>query len=315
LVPVTTVPPRVTAVVVSFNARPYLEKTLEALRASRGVDLQVVVVDNASSDGSAEMVRERFPDAELIASDVNLGLAGGSNAGIARARGDYVCPMNEDLYFEPDTLRLMAEHLAAHPEAGAVGPHLLNVDGTLQPSGRALPSPGRAVRDRYGLWRLTGRDRFRETGRDYDRWQMVGEVPACCIMVPRSTLERVGPYDERTFFVYYEDADWCHRIRDAGLQVHYLGHARAVHVWGASTAGNPEATNLMARRGMLRYFAKHHGFVTAGLVRLAILPGDLAAVVRWAIAAVFDPSRRPRLRRAAAVLRATWDTRALRPAP
>ncbi|MHB8572801.1 MAG: glycosyltransferase family 2 protein [Candidatus Dormibacteria bacterium] len=300
------VPLRVTAVVVNYNARPFLERCLRALLAQRDVDLQVIVVDNASEDGSVEMVREQFPRVHLVASPQNLGLAGGTNRGFEDATGDYLATMNMDVEPEPDALARMAAHLRDHPEVGAVGPHLLNPDGTLQPSGRPLPTPGRALSDRYGLWRLSGRDRFLQRGRDYDSDLEVGEVSGSFIMVPRRILDQVGPYDQAAFFAYYEDADWCRRIATHGYRVFYLGRARVTHEWAGSFGANLESANLMARRGMLRYFRKHHGAGAARLVRALLLPADLAALVRWTLVALIRPRAIARRRRAAAVLRLTW---------
>lgn len=295
----------VTAVVVSYNSQAYLRGTLEALRAQRGVELQVIVVDNASTDGSPEMVRREFPDVELVAATRNQGLSGGANRGIERALHPYLCTMNEDLELAPDALAIMAAHLESHPSVGAVGPHLRNTDGSLQPSGLPLPTAADVIGARYHVRRPFA---HRST-RDFEKDCAVGVVPGACLMVTRKVIETVGGYDEHNFFVNWEDVDWCRRIAEAGYAVHYVAAARAIHHLGVSTATNAAIVSLTGRAGAIRYFRKHQGRVVAVLLRGALLPGDLLSLATLSLRSAFSSRSRKRARLAASILAVTWLNR------
>lgn len=296
----------VDVVVVSYNAREHLRRALEALRRAEGVRPRVLVVDNGSTDGSRELVLEGFPEATLIASDANLGLAGGCNLGIARTATEYVCCMNEDLELEPSALRTLMDYLDAHPQVGVVGPQLRNTDGSLQPSGHPLPTVPRLLNQRYRLRERLGGERYRETGRNYDEPSRVGEVAGACILIRRSATAPLGFFDDLNFWVNWEDVDLCTRVAKAGYEVHFVGTARAVHHWGISGATNQIAVSRHARIGALRYFRKHHGRWPAFLLAAGMLPGDLLAVIRHALGAPSSAVARRRLRLALLILRTTW---------
>lgn len=292
----------VTAVVVSYNSQAYLRCTLEALRAQRGVEPQIIVVDNASTDNSPEMVRREFPDVELLANTRNQGLSGGANRGIERSLHPFVCTMNEDVELAPDALAIMAAYLESHPSVGAVGPHLRNTDGSLQPSGLPLPTAADVIGARYHLRRPFPR----KCRRDFEQDCAVGVVPGACVMVTQKVLETVGGYDEHNFFVNWEDIDWCRRISEAGYAVHYVAGARGIHHLGVSTATNTAMVSMTGRSGAIQYFRKHQGRVVALMLRTALLPGDLFSLATLNLRSVFSPRRRRRARLAASILAVTW---------
>jgi GT2 family glycosyltransferase len=294
--------PAVTAVVVSYNCSFYLQRTLQALRTQRGVELQVVVVDNASSDGSPAMVRRDFPEVELLASSRNQGLAGGANRGIERARHPLVCTMNADLELEPDALAIIARYVTRHPEVGAVGPQLRNTDGSLQPAGKPLPRLTDVIAARYHLPHAGPEER----GRDFDRDRPVGVIPGACLMVTRQVLDDVGGYDEERFFLNWEDVDWCHRIAAAGYGVHYVGGARAIHHLGVSQATNSAMASLTGRSGALRYIRRHHGLWAEWLLAAALLPGDALSLLLQSALALVSRGRRGRRNLAWSILAVTW---------
>lgn len=227
---------RVTAVVVSWNGR---EDTLAALASLHGIE--TVVVDNGSEDGSADAVAERFPDVELIRAGVNLGFAGGNNAGIRRAldRGaDWVLLVNNDATVEPGIVAALAAASEARPDAGVLACKVLFADsGRLWYAGAGFnPYLGRSRHERFGKPDEPGalRDTARATGAG--------------MAVSRAAIDVVGLLDEE-LFLYAEDLEWCLRIRSAGFAVVYVPAARVLHRVTASSggAGSPTASYYEAR--------------------------------------------------------------------
>jgi N-acetylglucosaminyl-diphospho-decaprenol L-rhamnosyltransferase len=269
-------PVDLSVVILSYNTRPLLEACLASLRAAteegRGPRVEVIVVDNASTDDSVRVVRDRFPEVRLIESETNRGFAGGNNLAFPYCRGRYVMLLNSDTELEPDGLAAMVGFMDAHPEAGALGPRLLNPDGTFQPSGHPFPSlsdaafrllfrrplaptPGsRRGKTRFHrAWSLEpGAWSCPEGAAERHDW-----VTGACLMVRREVLEQVGPLDE-AFFFEGEDVDWCRRIRAAGWEIGLLPAARVMHLrQGSGMAYHPDA--LRSHWGHCYYFRKYHG--------------------------------------------------------
>jgi N-acetylglucosaminyl-diphospho-decaprenol L-rhamnosyltransferase len=295
----------VSAVVVTYNSREYLRRTLRALGDQAGVELEILVVDNGSSDGSAEVVRAEFPRVHLLERD-NRGLAGGANAGMAVAQGSYICAMNADVELDPDALARLAAHVAANPRVGAVGPRLRNADGSLQPSGHPLPGPWSIIRHRYRAL-VTRRNPQWLARRGGDVTGPVGEVTGACILVSRDILEATGGYDDVNFFLNWEDIDWCARIAGHGREVHYVAEAGAVHHWGVSTTANIVRATESGRTGMLRYLRKHHGRMSAVAVPIGLLPADLATLLKAAVLVALQRADGRELLTAYRVLAVSWN--------
>jgi N-acetylglucosaminyl-diphospho-decaprenol L-rhamnosyltransferase len=249
-------------VIVSYNTRPLLEACLSSLRSS-GIEAEIIVVDNASTDDSAEAVRDRFSEVRLIRSETNLGFAGGNNLAFPHCRGRCVALLNADTEVEPGAFAEMVNFLEAHPQVGAVGPRLLNPDGTVQPSGHRFPRLGQAA-VRLFLRLPQPASPPSSIGRLPVKAVSPGEacenhdwLTGACLMVRRAVLEQVGPLDER-FFFECEDVDWCRRIRGAGWEIGLLLTARVTHKGGGSGIGfSPNA--LRGHAGHCYYYRKHHG--------------------------------------------------------
>ena len=290
-------------IVVNWNTCRLLEACLQSVEADRqGLAVDVLVVDNGSSDGSVELVRERFPAVEVIANASNRGYAAANNQGVARARGRYVLLLNSDAEVEPEALRTLVAYADEHPEAGVIGPKLLNPDGTLQPSGGRFPTPASTVASLLGLNRLTGRPRY-GTRRDYNVPAEVDEVSGAAMLIRRDVISQIGGLDEG-FAWGYEDIDFCLRARRAGWRVQYVPAARVVHQWGASQRLAPAPTILKAIAGRRRYFEKHYGRFTASLVMLATYLSHLARLMIFALGGLRSRVLRERARTELAVLRA-----------
>jgi GT2 family glycosyltransferase len=245
--------PDASVIVVTHNALPWIEQSIESVR-----DEEVVVVDNGSTDGTVDVVRELFPQAQLIERE-NLGLASGWNVGVSSATGRYFLLLNADAWLTDGSLARLVEFADAHPEAAVVGPRLLNTDGTLQRSVRGFPTLWRLATEYLFLRKLAPGSRllnaFYGGGFEHDEDRAVEVVMGACMLVRREAVEQVGLLDE-SFFLFSEETDWCYRFGQAGWKVVFFPGAECVHVGGASHGGRMFRENV---RGHLRFLAKHRG--------------------------------------------------------
>lgn len=295
--------PVVSAVVVSYNTREMTLDCLRSLYADLGdLPAEVFVVDNASSDGSAAAVRAAFPDAIVIENAENRGFGGANNQAMALARGESLLLLNSDAFVEPGAIRELVATLEGDLDAAAVGPRLLNGDGSLQLSCFRFPSPARAWIE--NLWLPALLPRHPVFG-DYRRWahdadREVDWVIGACVLVRRAAYEQVGGFDER-FHMYAEETDWQKRMRDRGWRVLFTPRAVVTHLGGASGAAEKARVNRSFFESLDHYERKHHG--AAGLVslRLAMAVGCGLRAVGWAGAMALLPRRRAVARSKAAL--------------
>lgn len=254
--------PDLSICIVSWNTRSDLEAALSSvLEADPELQSEVVVVDNASADGSPEMVEERFPAAKLLRSPDNMGFARGYNLAAASAVGRHLFLLNPDTLTRPGALRALVGFLDSHPRAGAVGPRLLNSDGSLQYSCRRFPRPMAAVFRNTPLGRLFPRNRctreYLMTDYDHTQESEVDWVSGAAMCIRREAWEQVGGLDEG-FFMYAEDMDWCWRAREAGWGVWYVPGAEIVHRIGRSSDQAPLQMVIEFHRSMARFYRKHY---------------------------------------------------------
>jgi GT2 family glycosyltransferase len=257
--------PDVAAVVVTHNALPWIEPCLESVRG-----VPTVVVDNGSSDGSPDVVRELFPEVEVVEQE-NRGLAAGWNAGLERTSGRYVLILNADAWLVDDALAKLVAFADEHPEAAVVGPRLTNPDGSLQRSVRGFPTVWRLATEYFFLRKLAPRSRllnaFYGAGFEHDEVREADFLMGACLLVRRDAIAEIGTLDE-SFFLFSEETDWCYRFATAGWKVLFFPGAECVHVGGASHGGRMFRENL---RGHLRFLAKHRGPRTAERARKVLL--------------------------------------------
>ena len=248
----------VSVVVVNFNAGDELLHTVSSALAST-VPVEVLVVDNASTDGSRERLAERYagePRVRILRNEANFGFAEASNAGIAEARGGHILLLNPDCAVEPGTLETVRRALDERPGAGMAGCLIRNPDGSEQPGcRRLLPTPGRAFVRAFGLGSV-GLSDFVLAGQPLpDGPVEVEAISGAFMMVRRETLAKVGLLDEG-YFLHCEDLDWCQRYRQAGLKILFVPGAVAVHVKGRSGRDRPVRVLWHMHRGMVRFYRK-----------------------------------------------------------
>jgi GT2 family glycosyltransferase len=263
--------PDASVILVSFNTRDLLRQCCLTLNREAGVvTYETIVVDNASRDGSADMIATEFPDVRLIRSEVNLGFAAANNRAFEIARGRYIVLLNPDAFLRPGALPLSIEHMDANPRVGLAGGRLVGRDGSWQPSARMFPSPLNNLLTMSGLAakfpksRLLGR--MDRTWADPLQPAQVDWVPGAYSIIRRSVLDRIGFFDER-FFLYFEEVDLCRRVKAAKNEVWYWPDIVVEHLGGesAKTVKDPISLSsgsqieLWRMRAGLLYFRKHHG--------------------------------------------------------
>lgn len=261
--------------------------------------LEVIVVDNASADGSAAMVAAEFPAVRLIVSPVNRGFTGGNNLGLDAARGRYVFFLNPDTIASQDALVTLVDYLETHADVGVVGPQLRHGDGRLQSSRRRFPTLLTALFESTPLEWHWPANRWARWYRMEDQGsggrgqaagvkgasESVGEevdwLVGAALMTRRAVLAQVGGFDEG-YFMYSEELDWCRRVKAAGWRIVYLPGAQITHYEGKSSEQVVAARHIRFQTSKIRYFRKFHGPRAAGFLRAFILG---AFAVEWGLEA------------------------------
>jgi len=277
--------PTLSIVIVNFNTRELLKACLRSVEASRTAwPWELFVVDNASADGSADMVAAEFPWATLIRSESNRGYAYANNLGLRRAAGSYLLLLNPDTVLPPDALQQMVDYMDAHPEAGIAGPKLVRQDGSLDLAcRRSFPSPEVSFYRMLGLSKLFPRSsrfgRYNLTYLDPDRPAEVDSVVGAFMIVRSEAVSQVGMLDE-SFFMYGEDLDWAFRIKSRGWKVLYNPAVVVLHYKGESSRRHPKKAILEFYRAMHLFYRKHYAAQTN------VLLGALIVAAIWAKCAV-----------------------------
>jgi len=263
--------PRLAVVVVSFEARETLLAGLGALRAHASLPLELVVVDNASTDGSADAVRARHPEALVIANAENVGFARACNQGWRAARAPLVLFLNPDAEVAPGAVETLASLLESRPAVGAAGPRTRGSDGTIQVSTGPDLTPLAELRQRRLVRGVARRDAhaLAEAEALHAREHEPAWVSGSCLVARRAALEAVGGFDER-FFLYEEDADLCLRLREAGWDVVFTPEAEVVHHLGRSMSKAPRRARLEYHRSHRLYYAKHNGPLSRAALRILL---------------------------------------------
>jgi GT2 family glycosyltransferase len=273
-----------TIALVNYNTGFLLDRLFSTLAAAGGnLKLQIIVVDNVSRDNSLEILRSKYPFAEVIQNTINVGFGRANNQTVRRMRGRYLLLLNTDAFVSPDTLVKTFDFMERNPDCGILGVKLIGEARTLQPSCRYFPTPWNVFVAANGLERYFPWTRpVDDTSWDHQTNRQCDWVPGCYYLVRKAVIDQVGLFDPR-FFLYYEEVDHCRRARQAGWNVTYYADTEVVHIGGESaksdtvlTAAGRQIARIQAESELL-YFRKTYG-----------LPGVAASVSLTACGAMLD---------------------------
>lgn len=256
-------------IILNYKTKGLLKQCLKGIQLQNlKIDHEIIVVDNASKDSSVEMVRESFPEVNLIAASSNRGYAAGMNLGMKEAQGKYYLLMNPDIAVMSQAIESMYHFMTTHPEVALVGPKLINPDGTVQTSCRQFPSIKAILARRTPLGKLPW---FRKVLKDFlmldwdhESSRAVDWMIGACLMARRQAVDQAGLMDER-FFLYMEDVDWSKRFWQAGFKVYYLAEAEMVHYHQRLSAAVPGLAGIFSYAtrihisSAIKYFLKYRG--------------------------------------------------------
>jgi GT2 family glycosyltransferase len=273
-------------IIVSWNCRNHLHECLMSLRENLQDPADIIVVDNASTDGTVEMLERHFPEVRVIQNQHNLGFAKANNIGISASRGRYLALINPDVKLLSGCLESALATVKAQPSIGVLGPAMIGRDGTIRRSGMRFPTLWNCVCDALMLHRLFGRRPIvgGQSMADFD-WTTTRDVEVLngwFWLIRRSALSEVGLLDER-FFMYGEDMDWCKRFYDSGWRIVFAPEAAAIHYGGGSAEQAPMRFYLEMQKANLQYWTKHHNRITRPLYVSVLFFHHLVRLVgyRW----------------------------------
>jgi hypothetical protein len=278
---------QLTVIIVSYNAKAYLGKCLRALYEQTTLrPLEVIVVDNASTDGSLAMLARDFPEVKGIASVDNIGFSGANNIAMREATGDFYLLLNNDAVVTPGAVDTMLRIMQEKPDVGALGPLLRNEDGSVQLSyGSMISLHTEAIQRFLTRGNARGNPLVRRLVENRSKKEAYPDwVSGACMMLRAEILEKVGLFDD-CFFMYSEEVDLCERIRRAGYRVFYTPETEVIHVGGKSTEANPEKAAFEYRRSQLYFYSKHYGRGRVLLLKAYLL---VSIAVRWLVGTPTD---------------------------
>ncbi len=299
-------------IIVSWNVCDLLAACLDSIISTTGdkLELEIIVVDSASTDATVAMLRERYPQVRVLPQTENLGFTRCNNLGLKAAAGRHLMLLNPDTEVIGNALVTLVNFLDAHPDVGIVGPHTLNSDGTTQSTRRRFPTPAILFIESTWLQPYAPKAWLNfyyvanDAADDGDILE-VDWVQGSALAARRTVYEHIGGLDEG-YVMYSEEVDWCKRAKAAGWHVFYVGTAQIVHHGGKSTEQVIARSHILFQQSKLRYTRKHHGWLLAALLRLWLLlnyTGQYALeTVKWLLGHKRD-LRRDRMRAYAKVIR------------
>ncbi len=279
-------PMDISIIIISWNVRDLLRKCLTSVSRSKfqvtdsdnvkpeTIQLETIVVDNASSDGTVEMLRAEFPSVRVIANTENVGFTRANNQALAIAQGRYLFLLNPDTELHPGALQTLYDYAEAHPHVGILGPQLFYGDGTPQSSRRRFPTLATAFLESTKLQQWFPRNRalvrYYMLDTPDDATQEVDWITGAAMFVRRAVYEQIGGLDEG-FFMYSEELDWCYRAKQAGWRIVYLPTARVIHYEGKSSEQVVAQRDIYFHSSKVRFFRKTRGAFVAEMLRAFLL--------------------------------------------
>ena len=271
-----------TVSIVNTNNRDLLRDCLRSLfESTQSISLEVFVVDNACTDGSAEMVEQEFPQVHLILNPHRLRFCANHNQVLRRGTGRYLLILNEDTVIPPNAFDKLVAFMDSHPEAGAAGVTMLNPDGTIQYTYAGFPSLRSCLMLMLSLNRLLNEGHYPFFPRPEDgKPREVDWTNGACLLVRREAMEQVGLLNEE-FLIYAEETDWCYRIKKAGWKIHYLPEVSIYHYQGKATSQARPRRRFRINRSNLLFFRKHYGWLRTLTLRFVLLLTSLGRLLVW----------------------------------
>ena len=278
----------ISIIIVTWNSQDFIRNCLDSIYLLPDkVRYEIIVADNASSDNTKEIVREFYPEVNLIENKENLGYAQANNQGMEKSQGNYILLLNPDTQLMENSLVSMYEFMEANPQVGALGPKLLNPDRSVQPSCREFPTFSTLI------WEFSGLSRLFPKSRIFGRWRMgyfafdrtreVDQPMGSCLMLRRETLNVVSFFDEN-FSMFFNDVDLCYRIKNAGWKIYFVPDAQVLHYRGASTRKAKRKMIWLSHLSFYKFFKKHKQGLTNRLLLLFFcIPLFLSALPRMII--------------------------------
>jgi len=286
--------PRLSICIVNWNTRDLLKDCLQSIfEDPESEQWEVIVVDNASADDSVDMVRASFPLVRLLVCEENRGFVGGNNLALQEARGGCWLLLNSDTQVERGALGLLLDFMDANPEAGAIGPKLLNADRSLQLSCGIAPTFYSEMANKLLLHKLF--PFFKLGCWDHAQIREVGWVTGACLLVRRTAADQVGLLDP-AIFMFYEDLEWCLRIRKGGWKVFYHAFSRVLHLGGQSTRQNFGQMLVISHQSLFYWYSKHFSSLEVVILRLLTPVEMLLRSLVWGLLYFSRPSRRDEAR-------------------
>lgn len=286
--------PDLSIVIVEWNTVDMLRDCLASVYANDGgLNLQVIVVDNASSDGSPEMVEAEFPQVTQIRNADNRGFAAANNQGFEICTGRHILLLNSDTYVLGDVLAASVRYLDENPEVGTMGCRVLNPDRTMQRTCSMWPRLLDLLFMSSGLWKLKRPEffgRYQMTHWQRDTTREVEVISGCYMMLRREVLEQVGPLDEN-FFFFGEETDWCRRMQDAGWRLMFTPVGEIVHYGSASARKLNHKRDLMLTDATIRLHRKHSGRLAATGAWMILFAFNLSRAVFWSLRSLIQRDR------------------------
>ena len=279
----------ISIIIITWNSGKWIKICLDLIQATAGdLKIETIVVDNFSKDKTLKILKAYNSQIKLIQNSSNLGYAKGCNQGLKIAQGNYILLLNPDTEITENSLKKMRDFMEKNPEAGALGPQLLDFEGQIQPSCRRFPDY------KLLLWELSGLSRLCPKSKIYGAWKMgdfdfkstreVEQPMGSALLIRKKVIDQIGFMDE-SFFLFYNDVDFCYRIKQAGWKIYFYPEAKIFHSKGASTGQVKVKKIILSHWGHFLYLKKYHG---SGLKAILLLPFGLGLYISSLMRIIFS---------------------------